>query len=527
MNNVFDGNMADYHGGAVFYTTDIADIDGLGDNEYIDNFASAGGAAYISDDNGGSPHKQDQCGKKECKGNDASIYGDDFASDATNLHLDSSSIQDKTLINLDTISTRVTVVDAFGTTVSESEVVIRPHIEPNGAALVGASVATTKNGEAHFEFSGVAQFGQDVTIVYIDQSGVLDSYNHKLTTQTHCHDGEVTVDYPPGSNAFEVCVEGSTQEATTTLKVFWIVTGIFIGLLILACLACIVVLPFFNNWLRKRLESSTPFQFELITMWPMLIGVITGCVAVLIQIPDPTDGICGALPWMWAIACWLVVGALVGQVVWMTFCPPTSISRVNPLYFIIFMCIYGLLNAIVLIVWTALDTLELGYVQDDADLTKECQGDNALVYIGVLIGINGLFLLFGVVLTFAGELGRFRSKKWSSHVQNLGMAVSHVSLVATAIVVLMFVEYGDPSARYIIQACGYLLIGWVLLLLIFFVPFYTIVSSNEDTLNSTMGACSTYSGTGGKSSSSSATSGRPGTIAPNVTSYEMGESTYE
>eukprot|EP01104_Vermistella_antarctica_P014107 TRINITY_DN4390_c0_g2_i2.p1 TRINITY_DN4390_c0_g2~~TRINITY_DN4390_c0_g2_i2.p1 ORF type:complete len:1022 (-),score=210.52 TRINITY_DN4390_c0_g2_i2:80-3001(-) len=449
-------------------------------NNEADNY---GGALYIhvtdfTADEFRKEFQKIKCGS--CKGNKAGIYGDDFASIPIQLAV--SDKTPKSFRNLDTFDVTIEAQDIFENRVIGADFVIVPSIEPaKKAVLVGASsLQLDDDGKAEFRLSVVAQFGDKPELIFSDRLQALSGTSFEAESE-ECRDDEVIIDYPPGSDTFPVCVEASTLQPTSLVKVFWILTGILLGILLLTCIALFIVLPLYNRHLVNAYDEDKVFQFELMTSYLTIVGVIAGIVACVLLIPDPADGICTALPWVWSLCALLVIWPLVAQVTW-----PRMFARAEEVPFWAILVVVGVgavLNAIVLIVWTSIDPLELGYAQDDSDLTKQCESEHSLAFIITLLCINGVVLVVGMIVAFLGEFSMFKQTRLSTVVvQNIDLCVTHLFFVGTAVIVLLFVKYDNPDARYIIQSCGFLLGAYVLIILLFFVPFYAISTGDSQTI---------------------------------------------
>eukprot|EP01104_Vermistella_antarctica_P020465 TRINITY_DN875_c1_g2_i1.p1 TRINITY_DN875_c1_g2~~TRINITY_DN875_c1_g2_i1.p1 ORF type:complete len:1005 (+),score=183.93 TRINITY_DN875_c1_g2_i1:77-3091(+) len=472
----FKNNEAEGNGGAIFYDTFTGTLDGLDTCDFKGNRARGrGGAVYVDDTTGGGAPNIKKC--EDCKNNKADEYGDDFASGPLSLLILKGP--PKVFENLKAFETEVCVVDFFLNPASGQSVAVTP-TAPGDVALIDASTAAVdENARVEFFFSLVADFGDSVKLEYRDQSGRLLSATSKTEAQSGCKDDEVTVDFPPGTAAFDVCVAASTQEADTTLRVFWLLCGILLGLLCVVAIILIFYIVFFNSIHARKyqMDASVPFQFDIWLSWSVLLGVLFGAAACFIQIPDPTDEACQALPWLWVLAGVLIATPLVTHIVVATWGGDRA-GRCPMYITLLAIAVALVLNVIVLVVWTALDPMELGYDQDDADLTKQCEGENVFVYIGVLLGLFGAPILVGIIVSFLGEFANMRSRRWADHTQGLGFAVTHIAFVATACVVLMFLEYSSYTTRWIVQACGFLLCAWVLLGVLFAAPLYSVYSGD-------------------------------------------------
>eukprot|EP01104_Vermistella_antarctica_P007643 TRINITY_DN1875_c1_g1_i1.p1 TRINITY_DN1875_c1_g1~~TRINITY_DN1875_c1_g1_i1.p1 ORF type:complete len:1033 (-),score=235.46 TRINITY_DN1875_c1_g1_i1:61-3159(-) len=493
----FTGNEAAI-GGAIYLDAAVGYIDGIEGNTFRNNRADVGAAMYTDGTTVVDKEHERRIGKYkcgDCRGNEAEVYGDDFASNPTAVRIIDSPDE---FNNLQSFESSAEAIDAYGNRVRGLKFAIKPVIAGSGAkaGLVDANTVTTDDsGIAKFGFSIVSDFSQKVELNYVEQSLNIESASVDIQAQDGCLDGEVIVDFPPNTNAFPVCVEADTQQPDTTVKVFWIITGILMGALMLLCIVLSVYITCFDVRVLagSNGEDYRPFIYDLSVGWCMFIGIFAGCTACIIQIPDPTDSLCTALPWMWCLCAVLISTPLVTSIVYLAASSSKANGRVPTWVTLTATGVMLALNAVVLIVWTVIDPLELGYAQDEADLTKQCEGDHTMVFVGVLIGLNAIGLSIALILTFGGEFGKFRSARWASHVQNLGLAVTHITFVATATIILLFLKYDDYSARYIIQACGFLLCAYVLVLLLFILPMYMMFSGEFDATTFTAG--STYSGT--------------------------------
>eukprot|EP01104_Vermistella_antarctica_P004315 TRINITY_DN1478_c0_g1_i3.p1 TRINITY_DN1478_c0_g1~~TRINITY_DN1478_c0_g1_i3.p1 ORF type:complete len:859 (-),score=177.49 TRINITY_DN1478_c0_g1_i3:70-2646(-) len=370
--NIFTSNTAVF-GGAVYSET--SEHTGIETNTFTGNHADVGGAAYFSSLMG------DLVKCRLCSQNTASRYGDVFATPPTKLQLDKAPKD--TFANLEVISVEVQMADAFGSVVrgEGSNPVVFVSLTTGGrkGALLNARPQQVDvEGVAKFEFAIVGEMGEDYVVNFTAQSLNETSFT---SSPEFCKSDEVGIGFPPDSGNFEVCVEASTEDGGVTLDVLhWVIGLLVCALAIADAFLCGLVFATNNMMYQKEM----PFQFDPLVAALNFAGVLLGCIGCLLLIPDLTDAICVILPWVWGFVYLLMAVPIVTQLTY------TSWSgRLQTPWMLQFICYTGVAIPvlIVLVTWTAAFTLEQEYIEDDNDLTPTCDGDHAMVFASLLIGV--------------------------------------------------------------------------------------------------------------------------------------------
>eukprot|EP01104_Vermistella_antarctica_P014692 TRINITY_DN4677_c0_g1_i1.p1 TRINITY_DN4677_c0_g1~~TRINITY_DN4677_c0_g1_i1.p1 ORF type:complete len:986 (+),score=310.38 TRINITY_DN4677_c0_g1_i1:278-3235(+) len=493
--------------GGVAYVTSADNYIALeGSNYFEDNRAlgGAGGAIFIDIDEGATL----EGGFKSCdgcSGNIASDYGDDFATGTVGM----SFIDDPkdTFSNLDNIRTELEVVDAFGTRVtSDSGSAVRARLGNDSVRkgrLVNVKPGQIENGFVSMEFSLVGHFGDDLA-VHFSSRGIPGDLPFEASAEP-CRDGEVTIGYPPGTNTFEVCVEGSTQEDSTLLFAFKIIFGILAGITVLCGIGALIGLIMTTKELKHVPVGTGVF---------VLIGIMFGAGAVWAMIPDPSDETCPIGPWFWGAAFILMFVPIVTRLALIVFSGNPAIVNNN----IIIGGVVGVLLVLQLtiaLVWTVQDPLSLDYVQDEEDLTKQCASDSSDAYLITLGVYDGLILAGGIAVVIASMTNRLNTKTFDAKdvVGNTQMAIVNTAAVVALVVPFVSLSYDNQDAVFMLPAAAYIFTAWVILLLIYLLPTYECFVAKET------------DGYGGGSRSRSSVTIRSSTISDTMSTTSTGAET--
>eukprot|EP01104_Vermistella_antarctica_P017149 TRINITY_DN6036_c0_g1_i2.p1 TRINITY_DN6036_c0_g1~~TRINITY_DN6036_c0_g1_i2.p1 ORF type:complete len:892 (-),score=237.38 TRINITY_DN6036_c0_g1_i2:77-2752(-) len=481
----FDGCSAAGDGGAIYVTGKNSTVRFSSkkrqerapkSNTFKGNSAGgAGGALYIDVESGSIADGMEECGSSgtTCSDNKAGTYGEHFASSVVGI--DFANAPPKSFDNLKRIKVEINVVDAFGSTVlSDSESTIIATINKKYAKdglILGAKPGQVEDGSVEMRFSLVGHIGEKV-MVDLNSQAIPNTLMFE-SEANNCKDDEVTVDYPPNTDAFDVCIESSTVENSTVLNVFMILIGILTGITMLTALV-LFVLGAISTW------KETRHSFNLSTNLLVLIGIWFGGGAVFTMIPDPSDATCAILPWFWSI-CFVCI--LVPMTASLAIIVATGNKKWvnNPFLVVVVTVLLLALQLTIILVWTIQDPLELDYVQDEEDLTKQCASDSSEAYLITLYVFDGIIMLCGLVVMVLSGSRRCR-RKYAGNIKsvsesmavigNLSMAIGDVVVVTILVMVFLNVAYDSMDARFILPTAAFLLATWVTLLLLFILPLY-------------------------------------------------------
>eukprot|EP01104_Vermistella_antarctica_P004434 TRINITY_DN1488_c1_g1_i1.p1 TRINITY_DN1488_c1_g1~~TRINITY_DN1488_c1_g1_i1.p1 ORF type:complete len:486 (+),score=85.09 TRINITY_DN1488_c1_g1_i1:129-1586(+) len=422
---------------------------------------------------------------RDCKGNKASLYGDDFATQPHHIGFVSKKDQPKEFDNLENMDVDVGLYDYYDNVViGHQRVAVSVHMFPldHGLMLNAPPVLTNDKGEATVKFSPVGKHGKDYSFTFSNSEYGNVTFKSR---PIECASNEVAVDFPPDSDGeFSVCEERNTEDGGTTLLVLHIIGGILLGLIAVMALMSLMLTFYLNR--RSDMEGSR-FHLDYTVSVLVVFGLLLGCAGGFLFIPDPSDSICPALPWMWAMCAVFVMTPLVVRLGWFDFYPKDRVTPwtltggVTAFIFI--------LNAIVLMVWTIAWPLEEGYVTDDADVTYQCEGDHAIVFISILLGINGVVALVGLVISMMGGMTKKRVTKYMRFKENLSFVIMNSIFVSLVAIAILFVKYDDTTVRFAAPVFAFVLGAFVLIVGIFILPA-SYRRSASDFASSTSGGSS-------------------------------------
>jgi len=126
---------------------------------------------------------------------------------------------------------------------------------------------------------------------------------------------------------------------------------------------------------------------------------------------------------------------------------------INNRFVLLLFGLVALPDIIVCLVWSAAFPLKGEVTDNHADsdqLLLQCTGDNAIVFVGVLLGYNGLVVLAGSFLAYKTR----HAASYFNESKFIGFAIYNVILLAAVVVPLAFIITGEPTATYLIITVG-------------------------------------------------------------------------
>jgi len=133
----------------------------------------------------------------------------------------------------------------------------------------------------------------------------------------------------------------------------------------------------------------------------IIVGTLLGYISVILTLPDQTDGLCAAEPWLWGISYMLVFGALFAKV-WRVarIAGNTKLSKnVKVTEFDVAKPVIGLLilEVIFLAIWTGVDRPRATDIVFDNAIYKTCLS-NGVYWWPIFLAYKIILLVFGVFL---------------------------------------------------------------------------------------------------------------------------------
>lgn len=170
--------------------------------------------------------------------------------------------------------------------------------------------------------------------------------------------------------------------------------GFFVGLCALVAIGAALVLAL--RW--DYFANHGPFYSALI-----LVGVVMSYAAAATVLPEPTDTLCLAFPWLLGLAFNLVYGCLFIKtwVLYGVFRKAAQLKKTSmtPFDILRLIGIFIVVECILLIVWTVQDPPTVHRV-DFADHTYSYQCSNSNVFWAIFLAYKGGWLIFGAILAF-------------------------------------------------------------------------------------------------------------------------------
>lgn len=261
-------------------------------------------------------------------------------------------------------------------------------------------------------------------------------------------------------------------------------------------------------WVKRRVavfRFASP-SFMLLT----LFGVLVMLSSLFSYAQDPpTTGSCQVHLWFSVVGVCLIFSPLLAKTyrvfaLWRD-ASKFRTRRITSLDVLQFVALVTLPIVILLAVWTGVDINEprrdVDALEDDEYIVK-CDNDNLGIYLGVLFGYLGLFLITGLIFSFL-------ARKVGSHFNEskaIAATLANLFLVSCICLPLIFFISEDPTVTFVLEAIGLLATAALILILIFGTKIYTYLTGKGNTSN-IMGASGTTSGSTRLASMS--TSGTP------------------
>jgi len=223
-------------------------------------------------------------------------------------------------------------------------------------------------------------------------------------------------------------------------------------------------------------KEKTPLFCFLINL-----GVLTGYVATMVVLPDPTATLCLAFPWLVGIAFTLIYGCLFLKT-WRIFSILRASQKLQRVqlsngYICRLIGLYFLVEAIYLIIWTVVEPPKVELVDMiNNEQQLQCNSKHYVLFWGLFIGYKFCWMVFGVVMAIRT---RFIYEKFNESKQIYYCIYNAVTVIIVAIPLLAVLS-NIPYALVILEVIIILLICTFTLVCLFFNVWLKIFSSNED-----------------------------------------------
>jgi hypothetical protein len=238
----------------------------------------------------------------------------------------------------------------------------------------------------------------------------------------------------------------------------------------------------------------------------MVLGCITSFLSALVLLPDPTDNLCLAFPWLLGVGFVLLYGCLFIKTwaLYQVWRKATHYQRASLTPGYIMRCL-GLaltVEVIFLIIWTVIDPPKVHLVKVvNNSLERQCDTNNVTFWVIFLVG-KGAWLIFGAVLSV---LSRNIVKEYNESSSIAYAIYNNVLLGAIAIPLAILIKE-VPGARLTVEVVIISLAFSFSMVVVFFKIWHTILLPDKINL-AKMESAATRRSKGSKNSSGSGSSG--------------------
>merc|ERR1712137_104390 len=190
----------------------------------------------------------------------------------------------------------------------------------------------------------------------------------------------------------------------TNYTIVFIVYGIITGLLMVILIGFFVFTLIFSCCFRRiRLQASSPLFLLL-----LLCSCFLGYISVFAWYGKPHPVVCGFQPWLLGLGAVGMISALCAKTfrVWRVFAIPFKRVTIKDWELIIFWVVMVIPALFILIVWTIVSTPTAKMIEKQGEDHYMCatggftEEPGGLVFFFILVGYEGILLLFAAFLTF-------------------------------------------------------------------------------------------------------------------------------
>jgi len=226
----------------------------------------------------------------------------------------------------------------------------------------------------------------------------------------------------------------------------------------------------------EHYKEKTPLFCYLIN-----IGVIIGYMAAIVTLPQPTDNLCGAFPWLVGIAFTLIYGCLflkTWRIYWILRASKKMLkTNLTNWYICRLIGAYFLFEVIYLVIWTLVEPLHAEKVNVVNNQQQyQCTSDHWGIFWGVFLGYKMLWMIFGACMAIRA---RFIFDKINESKPIYYCIYNAVTVLIVGIPLIAALN-NIPYALVILEVVIILLICTFTLVALFFNVWMEILVGEED-----------------------------------------------
>jgi len=310
-----------------------------------------------------------------------------------------------------------------------------------------------------YDWGSVDEYGPVATDL------VIGSYVVQIKDANGCVDVQtVELPSPVGGGTSLVSPNTAVTSALAVVIALFIVGG-------LLALASLIAKPAYY-------QDKTPFFCILIN-----VGVLIGYIAAATTLPQPTDSLCAAFPWLVGIAFTLIYGCLFLKT-WRVFWILRAAQKLHKVklstwYICKLIGLYFLFELTYLVIWTVADPLKAEYVSViDNQEQLQCNSKNWGTFWGVFLGYKFLWMLFGALMAVRTRtiFEKFNESKQIYYCIYNAVTVLVIGIPLAAVLMTI------PHALVILEVVILLLICTFTLVCLFFSVWMQILFKDHDDL---------------------------------------------
>lgn len=285
-----------------------------------------------------------------------------------------------------------------------------------------------------------------------------------------------------------------------------VVFGVLVGICVVVALIIFGVLLF----RPLAFQKSGRFYCGVI-----IFGALLAYAAAFTTLPEPTDALCLAFPWLLGMGFMLLFGCLFLKT-WALFqvfraAEQMKKTTLNPMFIMKILGILILVEAIFMIIWSVVDPpkVELITVAGGRERQHTCGAGN-ISFWAVFIGYKGFWMLFGAIISFLVRNVRDDYNESAG----IGMAVYNCFGITAIALVIGFVLRDTPDNVVIIQNVAIIVAFTATLVLLFSRIVISVFRGKDRYVDNSASNSRRTTNTGSGSGGSSKESGNSATSYP-------------
>jgi len=215
----------------------------------------------------------------------------------------------------------------------------------------------------------------------------------------------------------------------------------------------------------------------------MAVGVFVGFANVFVWTGGPSSASCEARPWLLILNFALIFGHMYAKAFrFLYVMKQRKTLHFRPIPDLhLFVCVlsYLMLFVIPCIVWTVSFPLDVTRSDNNPDNDKVniiCDGENADVFLAILMGLGGVSLVVGVVVAFLNR----NYHDFFSEATYIGYTMFTVCVTCCVVLPMLFILSDTPGAFYIVAMLGIFLSNGAVLVFMFFPKIYVIFHPDKN-----------------------------------------------